>query len=146
MDDTGRVRDRGERTEGGEGGGDGRLPAFAVRNVEPDEFRLAAIGLDRCGIIGAPVRNVGEHDFCTFARKHPGLRGAQAARRASAHKHLVIQSVGNFTLLFVDFIPPTRRPAVRLNRVTATGGRAPLPGKTAEDAWMTEARYTSHPP
>src|SRR3546814_6432891 len=47
MDDTGSVRERGERTEGGEGGGDGRLPAFAVRNVEPDEFRLAAIGLDR---------------------------------------------------------------------------------------------------
>src|SRR3546814_4102609 len=42
MDDTGSVRERGERTEGGEGGGDGRLPAFAVRNVEPDEFRLAA--------------------------------------------------------------------------------------------------------
>src|SRR3546814_12991493 len=68
---------RSERTEGGEGGGDGRLPAFAVRNVEPDEFRLAAIGLDRCGIIGAPVRNVGEHHFCAFARKHPGLRGAK---------------------------------------------------------------------
>src|SRR3546814_898620 len=37
MDDTGSVRERGERTEGGGGGGDGRLPAFAVRNVEPDE-------------------------------------------------------------------------------------------------------------
>src|SRR3546814_5345156 len=109
MDDTGRVRDRGERTEGGEGGGYVRLPAFAVRNVEPDDFLLAASGLDRCGIIGAPVQNVGEHHFCAFARKHPGLRGAKAARRASDNNHLVLQAVSHFPLLFVDFIPPTRR-------------------------------------
>src|SRR3546814_9374988 len=102
-DDTGSVRERGERTEGGEGGGDGRLPAFAVRNVEPDEFVLDAIRLDRCGIIGAPVRNVCQPHFCPFARKQPGLPGAKAGRRASRNNHPFLPSAGTFPPLFFYF-------------------------------------------
>src|SRR3546814_8800965 len=78
--------------------------------------------------------------FCAFARKHPGLRGAKAARRASDNNHLVLQSVGHFPLLFVDFIPPTRRPAVRSYGVSGAGGREHLPGQMAEDALLDEAR------
>src|SRR3546814_19531625 len=90
-------------------------------------------------VCSSDLRNVGEHHFCAFARKHPGLRGAKAARRASDNNHLVLQSVGHFPLLFVDFIPPTRRPAVRSYRVSGAGGREHLPGQMAEDALIDEA-------
>src|SRR3546814_6404746 len=53
--------------------------------------------------------------------------------------HLVLQSVGHFPLLFVDFIPPTRRPAVRSYRVSGARGREHLPGQMAEDALIDEA-------
>src|SRR3546814_14115066 len=80
MDDTGSVRERGERAEGGEGGGDGRLPAFAVRNAEPDEFRLAAIRLDRRGIVDPPARPVG--------------RAAHASVRARVWQYVEVPMAG----------------------------------------------------